>query len=96
LQKLTLQELEDLVEELEYNQKDAQGRTSSRSLDFYYSLVGLGALSPNYRPYSLLSQFSHQGVCISNIEKCREAIGTGLPVSKLLDVDEEIDSSDSF
>jgi len=95
LQKLTLQELEDLVEELEYKEKDTQGRTSSTSDDFYYSLVGLGALSPNYRPYSLLSQFSHQGIGISNIEKCREAMGMDFLVSQLLDVNEEIDSSDS-
>lgn len=96
LQNFTLQELEDLVEELEYNEKDTQGRTPSTSDDSYYSLVGLGALSPNHRPYSLFSQFSHQVVYVSNIEKCREAMGMGFSVSQRVDVNEEVDSSDSF
>jgi transposase-like protein len=96
LQNFTLQELEDLVEELEHNEKDTQGRTPSTGDDFYHSLVGLSALSPNHHCDSLFSQFAHQGVYVSNIEKCREAMGVGFPVSQSLDVNQEMDSSDSF
>ena len=96
LQNFTLQELEDLVEELEHNEKDTQGLSPITNDDFYRSLVGLSALSQNYRPKSLFSQFSEQVVYAFNIEKCRDAMGVGFPVSQPLDVNEEIDSSDSF
>lgn len=96
LQNFTLQELEDLVEELEPNEQDTQGRTLKTSDDFYHSLVGLSALSQNYHPYSLFSQFSHQVVYVFNIQKCREAMFVDFPVSQPLDVNQEVDSSDSF
>jgi len=96
LQNLSRQELESLLVQLEGNDKDTQGRTPETSDDFYRSLVGLSALSQNYRPYSLFSQFSEQVGYIFNVEKCREAMGVGFPVSQPLDADQEKDSSDSF
>jgi hypothetical protein len=96
LQNLSRQELESLLAQLEGNDKDTQGRTPETSDDFYRSVVGLSALSQNYRPYSLFSQFSEQVDHIFNVEKCREAIGVSFPISQALDVNQEIDSSDSF
>lgn len=96
LQNLTLEELEKLLEQLENNEEGTQERSPETSDDFYYSLFGLGALSPNHRPHSLFSQFSSQVVYAFNIEKCRDAMGVGFPVSQPLDANQERESSDSF
>lgn len=95
LQNLSRQELESLLAQLEGNDKDTQLSPRTND-DFYRSLVGLSALSQNYRPKSLFSQFSHQGVYVSTIDKCREAMGVRFPVSQSRDVNQEMDSSDSF
>ncbi len=83
LQNLSRQELESLLAQLEGNDKDTQGLSSRTNDDFY-------------RSYSLFSQFSHQGFYVFNIDKCREAMFVGFPVSQPLDVNQEMDFSDSF
>jgi transposase-like protein len=95
LKNLSRQELESLLAQLEGNDKDTQllPRTND---DFYRSLFGLSALSPNYRSYSLFSQFSEQVVYLFNVEKCKEAMFVGFPISQPLDVSQEMDSSDAF
>ncbi len=95
LQNLSRKELESLLAQLEGNDKDIQLSPRTND-DFYHSLVGLRALSQNYRPKSLFSQFSEQVVYIFNVEKCKEAMFVGFPVSHPLDAPQEIDSSDSF
>ena len=75
LQNFTFQQLENLLEELEPSEKKTQRQTSSTIDDFYHS-------------DSLLAQFSGQIDYIFNIDKCREAVTQGIPVFKLLDVNE--------
>ena len=88
LQNLNRQELESLLAHLENNEKSIRERLPETNDDFYCSLVGLSALSQNNSPESL---FSHQGVYIFNIEKCREAMGVCFPIFLPLDVNKEID-----
>lgn len=81
LQNFTLQQLENLLKELEPGEKGTQGRTPSTIDNFYYS-------------DSLFAQFSGQVDYIFNIDKCREAVGLGIPVFKPLDVNEACQMND--
>ena len=81
LQNSTLQQLENLLEELEPGEKEIQGRTPSTIDDFYHS-------------DSLFAQFSGRVDYIFNIDKCREAVTVGIPVLKLRDVNEACQMND--
>jgi hypothetical protein len=75
LQNFTLQELENLLEELEPSEQQTQGRTPSTIDELYHS-------------DSLFAQFSGRVGYIFNIDKCREAVTLGIPVFKLPYVNE--------
>jgi hypothetical protein len=81
LQNFTLQQLENLLDELEPGEKETHGRTPSTIDDFYHS-------------DSLFAQFSGQVGYIFNIDKCREAVTFGIPVFNLLDVNEACQMND--